>query len=152
MWLPEFSRDFRAPTNVLHSPPAKPMREHSYHAACVRILANYIMQSRTWRIQKLKATPHVHWFCRLLFGHMAIILAEGAIALSVTHSGGALFASWKLFQFPSSLIVKVILAIFMGASAQHLQNTIPQSATRKRSVVAVLVATTVSYYVSWLRC
>ena len=47
------------------------------------------------------------------------ILAEGAIALSVTHSGGALFASWKLLQFPSSLIVKVILAIFMGASAQH---------------------------------
>jgi len=47
------------------------------------------------------------------------ILAEGAIALSVTLSGGALFASWKLLQFPSSLIVKVILAIFMGASAQH---------------------------------
>ena len=46
------------------------------------------------------------------------ILAEGAIALSVTHSGGVLFASWKLLQFPSSLIVKVILAIFMGASAQ----------------------------------
>ena len=50
------------------------------------------------------------------------ILAEGAIALSVTLSGGALFASWKLLQFPSSLIVKVILAIFMGASAQQLKN------------------------------
>ena len=47
------------------------------------------------------------------------ILAEGAIALSVTLSGGALFASWKLLQFPSSLIVKVILAIFRRASAQH---------------------------------
>ena len=47
------------------------------------------------------------------------ILAEGAIALSVRLSGGALFASWKLLQFPSSLIVKVILAIFMGASAQQ---------------------------------
>jgi len=47
------------------------------------------------------------------------ILAEGAIALSVTLSGGALFASWKLFQFLSSLIVKVILAIFMWASAQR---------------------------------
>lgn len=47
------------------------------------------------------------------------ILAEGAIALSVTLSGGALFASWKLLQFPSSLIVKVILAIFSGASAQQ---------------------------------
>ena len=33
-------------------------------------------------------------------------------------SGGALFASWKLLQFPSSLIVKVILAIFTRASAQ----------------------------------
>ena len=49
------------------------------------------------------------------------ILAEGAIALSVTLSGGALFASWKLLQFLSSLIVKVILAIFTGASAQLIQ-------------------------------
>ena len=48
------------------------------------------------------------------------ILAEGAIALSVTLSGGALFASWKLLQFLSSLIVKVILAIFSWASAQRL--------------------------------
>ena len=47
------------------------------------------------------------------------ILAEGAIALSVTLSGGALFANWKLLQFLSSLIVKVILAIFMRASAQQ---------------------------------
>ena len=54
-----------------------------------------------------------------VFFMFLIILAEGAIALSVTLSGGALFASWKLLQFPSSLIVKVILAIFMGASAQH---------------------------------
>ena len=51
-----------------------------------------------------------------------IILAEGARALSVTLSGGALFASWKLLQFPSSLIVKVILAIFRRASAQRLDS------------------------------
>ena len=43
------------------------------------------------------------------------------MTLPVTLSGGVLFASWKLFQFPSSLIVKVILAIFTGASAQQLQ-------------------------------
>jgi hypothetical protein len=53
------------------------------------------------------------------------ILAEGAIALSVTLSGGALFASWKLLQFLSSLIVKVILAIFMWASAQLSFPTFP---------------------------
>ncbi len=39
------------------------------------------------------------------------ILAEGATALSVKLSGGALFAHLKLFQVLSSLIVKVILAI-----------------------------------------
>ena len=50
------------------------------------------------------------------------ILAEGAIALSVTLSGGALFASWKLLQFLSSLNVKFILAIFMRASAQQFQD------------------------------
>ena len=47
------------------------------------------------------------------------ILAEGAIALPVTLSGGALFASWKLLQFLSRLIVKVIRVIFMRASAQR---------------------------------
>ena len=46
------------------------------------------------------------------------ILAEGAIALSVTLSGGALVANLKLFQVLSSLIVKVILAICMRASDQ----------------------------------
>ena len=51
-------------------------------------------------------------YWRSLFTSFPTILAEGAIALSVTLSGGALFASWKLLQFPSSLIVKVILAIF----------------------------------------
>ena len=55
----------------------------------------------------------------LVLEFQTIILAEGAIALPVTLSGGALFASWKLFQFPSSLAVKVILAIFMWASAQQ---------------------------------
>ena len=52
------------------------------------------------------------------------ILAEGAIAVPVTLSGGVLFASWKLFQFLSSLIVKVILAIFMRASAQHAKQVV----------------------------
>ena len=45
------------------------------------------------------------------------ILVEGAIALPVTPGGGVLFASWKLFQFLSRLIVKVILAIFKWALA-----------------------------------
>ena len=44
----------------------------------------------------------------------ARILAEGAIARSVTLSGGALFATSKLFKFTSNLTVKVILAILMG--------------------------------------
>ena len=35
----------------------------------------------------------------------------------MTLSRGALFASWKLLQFPSSLIVKVFLAIFTRASS-----------------------------------
>jgi hypothetical protein len=48
-----------------------------------------------------------------------IILAEGAIALAVTPRGGVLVASCKLLQFPSSLIVKVILAIFTRALAQQ---------------------------------
>ena len=64
---------------------------------------------------------HTHELCSKLtsvFFMFGTILAEGAIAI-VTLSGGALFASWKLLQFPSSLIVKVILAIFMGASAQQ---------------------------------
>jgi len=54
------------------------------------------------------------------------ICAEGAIALSVTPSGGAQFASWKLLQFPSSLIVKVaslspfgMLGLLYFASACH---------------------------------
>ena len=42
------------------------------------------------------------------------ILAEGAIALPVTLSGGALLACRKLLQFLSSLIVKVILVFLRG--------------------------------------
>ena len=53
------------------------------------------------------------------------ILAEGAIALLVTLSGSALFASWKLLQFPSRLIVKVIRAIFKRASAQCIWLYLP---------------------------
>ena len=61
------------------------------------------------------------WSTRAIDAYPAImgILAEGAITLSVTLSGGVLFASWKLLQFLSSLIVKVILAIFSRASAQQ---------------------------------
>ena len=66
------------------------------------------------------------------------ILAEGAIALPVTLSGGVLFASWKLLQFPSSLIVKVILAIFMRASAQQCrpqEPSIAQCQLMRRSLI-----------------
>ena len=56
---------------------------------------------------------------------LVLILAEGAIALLVTLSGSALFASWKLLQFPSRLIVKVIRAIFKRASAQSTQASFP---------------------------
>ncbi len=38
----------------------------------------------------------------------------------MTFCGRAMFASWKLLQFQSSLIVKIILAIFMRALAQQL--------------------------------
>ena len=58
-------------------------------------------------------------------GRNRFILAEGAIALSVTLSGGALFANGKLSQFPLSLIVKVIPALFMQASAQHYFSMCP---------------------------
>ena len=43
----------------------------------------------------------------------AAILAEGAIALSVTLSGCALFVNLNIFQVLPSLIVKVILPICM---------------------------------------
>ena len=58
--------------------------------------------------KKAREQTQEEWVLIFLF---ARILAEGAIALSVVLSGGVLIASWKLFQFPSSLIVKVILAI-----------------------------------------
>jgi hypothetical protein len=65
----------------------------------------------------------MHSRFRVLWGafsdQMSSILAEWAVPLSLTLSGGALFASRKLLQFPSSLIVKVILAIFRRASAQQ---------------------------------
>jgi len=47
------------------------------------------------------------------------ILAEGAITLPVTVSGGLFIRNRKQFQLPSSLIVKVILADFMRALAQR---------------------------------
>ena len=114
MWLSQFLRDLRVPTlshkqkiTKVSSSPYSPIRLQSpvqYFHSCTK---NFETASR----KDLNMWPS----STALFA----ILAEGAIALSVTHSGGALFASWKLLQFPSSLIVKVILAIFMGASAQH---------------------------------
>ena len=67
---------------------------------------------------------------------VARILAEGAIGPSVTLSGGALFANGKLFQFLSSLIVKVILVIFMWASAQR-RETISTCIRRQLTLQAV---------------
>jgi len=88
---------------------------HFYHMfllfnQLVRILA--LSDDFWWG--RISFYPILCWF-----GYKSVILAEGAIALPVTLSGGVLFASWKLLQFPSSLIVKVILAIFMGALAQQ---------------------------------
>jgi len=51
------------------------------------------------------------------------ILAEGAIAQTVTRSRATLFAITKLFQFPSSLIVKVTLASFTRDWAQQKWDT-----------------------------
>ena len=79
------------------------------------------------------------WRCKVQVSYeiihaWGVILAEGAIALSVTLSGGALFASWKLLQFLSSLIVKVILAIFSWASAQlFFRWSQAESRTRRRA-------------------
>ena len=78
-----------------------------------------IKESRSCCILGLKGNyvspSAINWHC---FATSWLILAEGAIALLVTLSGSALFASWKLLQFPSRLIVKVIRAIFKRASAQ----------------------------------
>ena len=73
----------------------------------------------SWKPGPIKGHYSCHFFF-LVPSWMALkcILAEGAIALLVTLSGSALFASWKLLQFPSRLIVKVIRAIFKRASAQ----------------------------------
>ena len=46
------------------------------------------------------------------------IRVEGAIVLPVTLSGGVQFASWKVVQCLLSVTVKVILVVFMRASAQ----------------------------------
>ena len=47
------------------------------------------------------------------------ILAEAAMTLPVTVSGGVFFADTKQLQLPSSLIAMVILALFMRALAQR---------------------------------
>ena len=46
-----------------------------------------------------------------LASQFAGILAEGAVVLSLKPSGGVLLATWKLFQFLSSLVFKIVLAI-----------------------------------------
>lgn len=115
MWLPEFLRDLRVPT----------ISHHIHEMGLIIVVwhcSHCIRNSTTWQHY---SENHVHphgWKTNQYEDvkmTMYNILAEGAIALSVTLSGGALFASWKLLQFPSSLIVKVILAIFSGASAQQ---------------------------------
>ena len=123
------SRIFEGPSG----PNKEDIREKEASVPWVLLLPNYKMQARC-PSPCMSLTLHSDWYLREThvhphgwkkndFNHMKMhpfcILAEGAIALSVTLSGGALFASWKLLQFPSSLIVKVILAIFMGASAQQ---------------------------------
>ena len=103
MWLPEFLRGPWSPT-------------YPELRNCKKYDVDIFFRCFVW------LQSHTHELCSKLtsvFFMFWTILAEGAIALSVTLSGGALFASWKLLQFPSSLIVKVILAIFMGASAQQ---------------------------------
>ena len=80
---------------------------------------NLVVYVEIYLYRKDKCILWIIWQSSLIW---FVILAEGAVALPVTLSGGALFASWKLLQFPSSLIVKVILAIFMRASAQLCQD------------------------------
>ena len=61
-------------------------------------------------------------FCNIkLTSATTNILAEGAIARSMTLCGGVLFASWKLLQFPSSCSLVGSLAIFYRAVAQQTQ-------------------------------
>jgi hypothetical protein len=90
----------------------------------------------SWKCLVVRS-DHMHWlhpeWCMRKTASL-VILAEGAIALSVTLSGGALFASWKLLQFPSRLIVKVIRAIFRRASAQ------PNMKTRRRKRTQNLIS------------
>ena len=82
--------------------------KHDEQRACLMQLAN----------NQTSPLCHQPFDCCPFWGPLLCILAEGAIALLVTLSGSALFASWKLLQFPSRLIVKVIRAIFKRASAQ----------------------------------
>ena len=82
--------------------------KHDEQRACLMQLAN----------NQTSPLRHQPFDCCPLWVPLLCILAEGAIALLVTLSGSALFASWKLLQFPSRLIVKVIRAIFKRASAQ----------------------------------
>ena len=99
---------------------SKPLRETQQQHACmhawVLFLAPYKTTNNLAHVIKSKCKSSIA-LDMPEFPPTTGILVEGAIALPVTHGGGVLFASWKLFQFLSSLIVKVILAIFMWALA-----------------------------------
>ena len=108
----------------------------SLAAICMRAVAK--QYRKHWEAMRyaLFSCSYLKWFWNDFLEHpvfkyhlqtllpsaLTFILAEGAIALLVTLSGSALFASWKLLQFPSRLIVKVIRAIFRRASAQQKCN------------------------------
>ena len=68
-----------------------------------------------WKVWHMRGVVGVHLvFCASWIHQAVVILAEGAIALSVTLSGDALFASWKLLQFPSSLTSRSFLQFLWG--------------------------------------
>ena len=91
-----------------------------WHPECVIVITRSRLDACA-----LKSISNVILSLLTSFTKFYYILAEGAIALSVTLSGGALFANGKLSQFPLSLIVKVIPALFMQASAQHYFSMCP---------------------------
>ena len=90
MWLMQFLRDLRAPTNAVGLHCLKEARiEISY------LLERTGCQGLAWRSsiffwQSTDLTNFYQWY---IIRRIVHILAEGAIALSVTLSGGALFAS-----------------------------------------------------------
>jgi len=109
MWLLQFLGEPRAPNNVIFATGGNVVKFLARRRYGFSVSAAGQHKQQSWRANAATQTSDI----------MSGILAEGAMTLPVTLSGGVLFASWKLLQFPSSLIVKVILAIFTGASAQR---------------------------------